>query len=298
MRIYVLADRRKGAVRSVLADLVPWLEGRCEVVGVGLDPRRAPLDRVRADLVLVLGGDGSILAAARRMGRRPIPTLGVNLGRLGFLASVSPEGVREAIEAILAGRHRVEERAMIRTEVHVARGKGIREFLALNDVVIERARTAGMISVGLRVGERAISEFRGDGVAVSTPTGATAYGLAAGGPILDPELEAFVVTPICPHSLTNRPLVVPDGRALELHVTEAPGGALFAADGQERVRLAEGSRVRVRVATSRFRLVIVGGDFYARLRTILGWRGTLVPSEDFPAALAVPSTRTPRTKAR
>jgi len=294
MKVFVLGDRRKGAVRSLLADLLPWMKARCEVVGVALDPRRIPHEGVKADLLLVLGGDGSILAAARRMGRRQVPTLGVNLGRLGFLAAVTPEGVREALEAIFAKEHRVEERALLRAEVRSGReGKG-REFLALNDVVVERARSAGMITVGVRAGSQEVTEFRGDGIAVSTPTGATGYGLAAGGPILDPQLGAFVVTPICPHTLTNRPLVVPDANAVDLRVTEAPASAIFAADGQERVRLVEGSRVRVRRAGPRFRLVTVGGDFYERLRSILGWRGTFVPSEEEPAR----RERAPKTRSR
>jgi NAD+ kinase len=270
MRVYVLGDRRKGSVRAVLDDLLPWLRRRATVAGVELDG--APLDRVKADLLLVLGGDGSILGAARRLAGNPVPTLGVNLGRLGFLAAVRPEEVRDALERVFAGRYEIEERMMLSLLVRRG-GRSLWNGLALNDGVVERGRPAGMVTLELRLGGRGITQYRGDGLIVATPTGATGYGLAAGGPIVGPGLDAFVVTPICPHALQNRPLVIPAGERAELRLLEAPGGALFAADGQEWIELAAGDRIEIERAPTRFRLVTVGGDFYSRLRNTLGWRG-------------------------
>ncbi|HET6203409.1 MAG TPA: NAD(+)/NADH kinase [Planctomycetota bacterium] len=281
MRVYVLGDRRKGSVRAVLDALLPWLRDRVEVVGVELDGK--PLDRVRADLLLVLGGDGSILGAARRLAGNAVPTLGVNLGRLGFLAAVRPEEVRGALERVFEGRHEVEERMMLDLEVRAGAKRRWRGP-ALNDGVVERTRRAGMITVEVRLGGKGVTAYRGDGLIVSTPTGATGYGLSAGGPIVGPGLDAFIVTPICPHTLTNRPLVVPADEPVELRVPEAPEGALFIADGQERVEIGPKDRVLVARAKARFRLVTVGGDYYARLRGTLGWRGAFDLQDPAPPA--------------
>ena len=270
MRVHVLGDRRKGSVRAVLDDLLPWLRRRVEVVGVEMDG--AGLDRLQADLLLVLGGDGSILGAARSLAGNPVPTLGVNLGRLGFLAAVRPEEVKDALERVVEGRHEVEERMMLSLEVR-AGGKVRWSGLALNDAVVERVPRAGMVTIEVFLGGKGITAYRGDGLIVATPTGATGYGLAAGGPIVGPGLDAFIVTPICPHTLTNRPLVVPADEAVELQVKEPAEGALFAADGQEWVEVGAKDRIGIARAKPRFRLVTVGGDYYARLRNTLGWKG-------------------------
>ena len=281
MRVYVLGDRRKGSVRAVLDSLLPWLRRRCKVVGVELDGGR--LDRIRADLLLVLGGDGSILGAARRLAGNAVPTLGVNLGRLGFLAAVRPEDVRPALERVLGGRHEVEERMMLALDVR-AGSRSRWSGLALNDAVVERAARAGMVTVEVRLGGKGATAYRGDGLIVATPTGATGYGLAAGGPIVGPGLDAFVVTPICPHTLTNRPLVVPADEPIELRVPEAPEGTLFVADGQEWVDIGGKDRILLSRSKTRFRLVTVGGDFYSRLRGTLGWRGAFDLQEPSDAA--------------
>jgi NAD+ kinase len=196
----------------------------------------------RADLLVVLGGDGTLLAMARALSERPVPILGINLGTLGFLAEVSVDEMEPALARALAGEMRVERRLRLAVE-HVREGRVEKRWLALNDAVVAAA-LARLIEIETRADGQLVTTYHADGLIVSTPTGSTAYSLSAGGPILLPGLGAFVLTPICPHTLSQRPLVVPDSAVLEI-APRAGAPARLTVDGQEGAELAPGDRVRV-----------------------------------------------------
>jgi NAD+ kinase len=198
----------------------------------------------RADLLVVLGGDGTLLSVVREAGTRPVPILGVNLGTLGFLAEVAPEDLQAALETLLQGGHRLVRR--LRFEVRAERaGLPLFEALALNDAVISRGGVSRMVDVETWTDGAPMATYRGDGLIVATPTGSTAYSLSAGGPILMPGIDAFVVTPISPHTLTQRPVVLPRSARLELRVFPREGEAQLDVDGRGSCALQRGDVVKV-----------------------------------------------------
>jgi len=244
---------KPGVVRAELAarDLAKWLAPRgvralfdpAAAAAVG-EPPTAPAELARrADLLVVLGGDGTLLAMARALAERPVPILGINLGTLGFLAEVSVDEMEAALARALAGEMRVEQRMRLAVE-HVRGERVLRSWLALNDAVVT-SDVARLIEIEARADGQLVTIYHADGLIVSTPTGSTAYSLSAGGPILLPGLDALVLTPICPHTLTQRPLVLPDEAALEI-APLAGAPARLTVDGQEGEELAAGDRVRVR----------------------------------------------------
>jgi NAD+ kinase len=225
----------------------------------------------QADALVVFGGDGTLLAASRLLDK-PIPVLGVNFGNLGFLTEIGPAELIPTLAGVLEGRYQHEDRRLLRA---VVRRRGHPEVTAdvLNDVVLTKAGPSRIIEVDARIDGLFVSSFRADGIVVSSPTGSTAYCLAAGGPILYPTLPAFVVTPICPHTLTNRPLVVGDSSAVELKLRDARHVEVYAAlDGQETFAFADGDSVSVTGGPRRLRLVKAPGrDYYQVLRSKLKW---------------------------
>jgi len=248
-RVLILGDERKPGVPGAAARLREQLRGRARVVLQDLKGRR-DLSRARAHLAAVLGGDGAILSAARRLGDRAVPILGVNFGKLGFLTEVSDEEIEGAIEAWLEGRTPPPRpRMRLRCEVRRAGGaRGAGEgATALNDVVLER-RGPRTITIGLDVNGRYATTYRADGVIVSTPVGSTAHSLAAGGPILEPGMEALVLTPMCPHSLADRPLVLPARSRITLTLETGGVRAACSADGQANFPVRVGDRVEIRRA--------------------------------------------------
>jgi NAD+ kinase len=224
-----------------------------------------------ADAVVVLGGDGTLLAASRLL-ERPIPVLGVNFGSLGFLTEITLAELYPTLVGVLESRYEHEDRRLLRA---VVRRKNRPDVTAdvLNDVVITKAGPSRIIEVDVAVDGQFVSSFRADGIIVSSPTGSTAYNLAAGGPILHPLLPAVVVTPICPHMLTIRPLVVSDEAQVELRLRAARDVEVYAAlDGQETFAFADGDHVSVTGSPLRLKLVkSPGRDYYAVLRTKLKW---------------------------
>ncbi|NOX53905.1 MAG: NAD(+)/NADH kinase [Planctomycetes bacterium] len=224
------------------------------------------------DLVLVLGGDGAILRACHQLGPRQHPVLGINLGRLGFLADLSPDEFRENFELIRQRQYQVVEHLMF--ECALKRGDGSTEtFLGLNEAAI-RASGLQMIDVELAINDEPVTTYSGDGLIVSTPVGSTAHSLSAGGPLLRQDLQAFVVTPICPHSLSNRPLVDHADRVYTLDVPNADVGATLVVDGQIRRPIRPDDRIEIRKASVTFKLArIPGHSFYAMLYRKLGWAG-------------------------
>jgi len=225
----------------------------------------------KVDLLVVLGGDGTLLAVAREIGHASVPILGVNLGQLGFLAEVAPEEQLEALDHVLRGAFETVPR--MRLDVRAERrGAEVVRALALNDLVIKGSDLARMIDLEALTDGTRVGVYHGDGLIVSTPTGSTAYNLSAGGPILMPGSRVFVLTPICPHTLTQRPLVLPETAGLEIEVRPRDGGAQLTVDGQVGARLESGDRVLVAVSEHPAHFVV--SPFRSRfdvLRTKLGW---------------------------
>ncbi len=197
------------------------------------------------DLLISLGGDGTLLGVARAAGSRRVPILGVNLGTLGFLTEVTIDEMLPALETVLAGEAEIVSR--MRLDVRASRdGRELGQFMALNDAVIAKSASSSMIDLETSAAGQEVTTYHADGLIVSTPTGSTAYSLSAGGPLLLPGLEAIVLTPICPHSLTQRPLVLPDEAEIEVVVRTRGGEATLTTDGQEGVVLLDGDRVSLR----------------------------------------------------
>jgi len=227
----------------------------------------------KADLLIVLGGDGTLLAVARALGEATTPILGVNLGTLGFLAETAQDELFLALDEVLAGHYIAEER--MRLEVRVERGDAeCGRYLALNDAVIARSTALSrVIDIETRADGVEVTTYHADGLIAATPTGSSAYSLSAGGPLLHPTSSAILLTPICPHTLSQRPLVLPAETDLELQVRDARGGEVhLTVDGQVGCELEEGDRVRVRRAVAPVRLLVPPErNRYQVMREKLGW---------------------------
>jgi NAD+ kinase len=224
----------------------------------------------QVDAVIVLGGDGTLLSMARAVGDLGVPILGINLGGLGFLTATTLDELLPAMEALLAGAMAVEERMML--SARLVRGpQTIGEYVALNDVVITKSAMSRIIDLAVSVGGRHATSYRADGLIISTPTGSTAYNLSTGGPILFPTMDAVVLTPIAPHTLSNRPIVLPGGERIEVTL-RADQEVMLTMDGQVGVPLRERDRVEVGKARARIRLLrFEQRDFFSVLRTKLKW---------------------------
>jgi NAD+ kinase len=292
-RALIVGDRRKPGVEAGVARHMPYLERRLAIVAVDLD-ERVDLSRAEADVVLIFGGDGSFLAVARRLGKNPIPVLGLDYGRFGFLAELQEDELEAGIEAFLAGRHRLSLRARLRCRFHDSAGAEV-DALALNDVVVGRASLGRMVEVEVRVDGREAIRYAGDGLIVATATGSTAHALAAGGPILDPALDAILLVPICPHALGNRSLVLPGSSRIEMRVHAARSPAAVTVDGQVAKELTSEDVVEVEDGKAPLRVVRVSGrSFHDLLRTKLGWSGS--PNYRSTGSAPPPSASPARTK--
>ncbi len=225
----------------------------------------------QVDLLIVLGGDGTLLAAARSLGEHTVPILPVNLGGLGFLTSVTLAELYPILEQVLEGKNRISERVLLEAEV-LRGGKPVERYRALNDAVLNKGALARMIDLDLHIDGQFVSSYKADGLIISTPTGSTAYSLAAGGPIIYPVVEAFVITPICSHTLTNRPLVIPDAAHIEVDFRAGDESVYLTLDGQVGVELKRGDRVGVHKASNKLRLVRPARKTYFEiLRNKLKW---------------------------
>lgn len=273
-RLIVLADQNIARVQSSWPEFEQFLKAQSgiELVAVDLsgDLDLRPFD---ADIALVLGGDGAILRACRQMGERQLPILGINLGRLGFLAALSPPEFREHFTEIVKRDYRVVPHLMYECQLTRANG-AVETFLGLNEVVISAGGALRMIDVRLAIDGEVVTTYSGDGVILSTPVGSTAHSLSAGGPILRQDLQAFVITPICPHALTNRPLIDSAECTYTLTAPDAPEGTTLVIDGQIRIPIGPHHRVDVRRASVNFQKVEApGNSYYATLHRKLGWGG-------------------------
>ncbi len=279
----IVSRPRRADIATVVPLLLTWLTERG--VTVLLDQETAgclspassghPREELPslADLLIVLGGDGTLLAAARLMNQRNIPILPVNLGGLGFLTSVTLDDLYPVLELALNGQARYSHRVMLESQV-LRNGQLLHRARALNEAVLNKAALARMVDLELRLDGEFVCNYKADGLIVSTPTGSTAYSLAAGGPIVYPVVSAFVITPICPHTLTNRPLVIPDTTQVEIGFAAEKSSVYFTLDGQVGVELASGDRVVITAATERLRLVRPPKkSYFSVLRDKLKWGG-------------------------
>jgi NAD+ kinase len=269
-------DRRPEILRQIRS-LRPVIESHAEVVHEDLTFSQnsfgQELSAAEANIAIVLGGDGSILRAARHMGDRQLPVLGVNLGKLGFLADTSPGHLEIALSRVRSGEFELIDHLMLHCEVVVDDRIAVDE-IGLNELAILTGPPFSMQHIDLYVDGLLATSYSCDGIIISTPVGSTAHSLSAGGPILRKDLQAFVVSPINPHTLTVRPVVDSADRVLEL-VVQSPGETTSAVlDGQVLTRLHRADRVRIRRAKPVFRMIQVSGnDYYQTLRKKLGWSG-------------------------
>ncbi len=260
-------------------ELTAWLERRGIEVALDDATRRAtgsaqpPFDAAVAyDLVIVLGGDGTLLAVARSLAEG-VPILGVNLGSLGFLTEISRGELYPGLVRVLEGRYEIEERPLL--DVHLVRGGAVRaRYRVFNDAVVTKGALARIIELSLRVDGNLVARFRADGLIISSPTGSTAYNLSAGGPIVHPLLPVVILTPIAPHALTLRPVVVPSTGSVEVTLETDQEEVFLTLDGQEGTTLSARDTVAVTRSARVSRLVKVSGrTFYDSLRGKLRWGG-------------------------
>jgi NAD+ kinase len=252
--------------------LQPVIEQHADLVLCDFQ-RREDLREVKADFAVVLGGDGSILHAVQQLGENQLPVLGVNLGKLGFLAALSPDEFTRVFPHVCAGDCRIVDHLMLACTV-LRHGEPIRHQLGLNEMAILGGPPFSMMDIDLYVDSVLATTYSCDGLIISTPVGSTAHNLSAGGPILRKSLQAFVISPISPHTLTVRPVVDRADRVYELIVEQPRASASVIVDGCAVCQLEPSDRVRVCRAEPQFRMIEVGGqNYYQTLREKLGWRG-------------------------
>jgi NAD+ kinase len=280
-RVGIVAKPDAARAPGVILQLLPWLTSRGHSVvleketadlvpSVITDAAGRPELPGQVDLLIILGGDGTLLSMARAVGDLGVPLLGVNLGGLGFLTATTLDEMFPALEAYLGGQMAIEERMLLAARI-VRTGQPLGEYAALNDIVITKSAMSRIIDLSVSVEGRYATAYRADGLIISTPTGSTAYSLSAGGPILFPTMDAVVLTPICSHTLTNRPIVVPGTDRIEVTLL-ADQEVMATMDGQVGVGLREGDTVEIRKAAARIRLVrFPQKDFFSVLRTKLKW---------------------------
>jgi NAD+ kinase len=281
-RIGVVARRDRAEALEVVRGLVQWLAahgreivldgetaGALRLPGVTVSERDELPGKV--DLLVVLGGDGTLLAVARLVDGLDVPILGVNLGGLGFLTATTLEAMFPTLEAVLRGEYTAEERVLLVAGL-TRRGVPVADQLALNDVVVAKGALGRLIDLEVRVDGQPMTAYRADGLIIATPTGSTAYNLSALGPILFPTMDAVVLTPICSHTLTNRPIVLPGSARLEVTLlTEAPD-VVLSVDGQPGPPVTAGDVVQIRRAAARIRLIRdPRKSYFEVLRTKLKW---------------------------
>jgi NAD+ kinase len=278
--VAIISKPAKEELNRIAPELIAHLKKRG--YAVLMDPETAVYSRgesiSRADLagrdpdfVIVLGGDGTLLAAARAVAKRDVPILGVNLGSLGFLTEVPLDELYSSVDALESGTTLRDSRAMLTCRL-MRSGQEVGEYSALNDIVITKSAIARMAEVEVTVDNMFVSSYKADGVIVSTPTGSTAYSLAAGGPVLEPSVNAFVITPVSPHALTNRPLVVKDSAEIVLVVAGFTEEAYLTVDGQIGVPLHQGDRIICKKSEHRVQLLRASKrTFFEVLRSKLKW---------------------------
>jgi NAD+ kinase len=264
---------------EILKEFLPWLRERgydvfldSETAGLlNMEGYSRPQIPALVDVVIVLGGDGTMLGVARLVGDKGVPILGVNLGGLGFITEVNKDEIFDAVEKVLAGSCSIEERIMLTAVVH-RHSERIADFVVLNDVVINKGSLARIIDLETYINNSYVTTFKADGLIISTPTGSTAYSLSAGGPILYPTLNSIALTPICPHTLTNRPIVLPDDFIIEIMLRSESEDVFLTLDGQVGFSLRKNDTVEVKKSDFTTKLLMpCERDYFQVLRTKLKW---------------------------
>jgi NAD+ kinase len=277
----IISRPRRSNLRTVIPPLLKWLEARgirtiydAETAG-SLQEGASGLTRhqvaEQAQFLLVLGGDGTLLSAAREAAPRGIPILPINLGGLGFLTSFTLSELYPTLEDTLAGRYSISERVMLQVQ-RVAGDKVLDQQNVLNDAVVNKGALARMIEMELSIDSKFVCRYRADGLIVATPTGSTAYSMSAGGPIVHPSVESLIITPICPHTLSDRPLVVRDTSLIEIRLTASAESVFLTLDGQTGIPMQTDDRIRITRATDRLKLIQPPQKSYFEiLRNKLKW---------------------------
>ena len=272
-RIVLFANPSRPEVQQAVDDFRAWLGSRCDVTFVDLSKPEDGVDFGRAGLAIVFGGDGSLLRAARRLGGAQVPVVGVNMGRLGFLAELSSDELRAGFDELLAGKMKPTPRMMLSARID-RKAKDGNPRLAANDVVLRHAQATRMITFELAVNDEPAIRYTGDGLILSTPTGSTAYSLSAGGPVVAPGVACILATPICPHALANRSIVLSENAELRLRLLNPKQRALLTLDGQESSEITSDETVVVTRAPNPLLLVDAGTrSFFQTLREKLNWEG-------------------------
>jgi len=258
--------------RGLRAAMPPEVVAGSALSGGPLDAHAALAD---GELVFSLGGDGTMLSTIRRVGNYEAPVVGVNIGTFGFLAEFTADSLLDSLDRLLAGDYAISERMLL--EVSVARaGHPVETHVALNDAVIDAGTLARMLRLKASVGDQLLTRYEADGLIVATPTGSTAYSLSAGGPVVHPELSVLLVTPVCPHTLTNRPILLPPERTVTIELEEDRGGAGLTIDGQVGIKLGGGDVVTISKSPLTARLVTSDRHSYIEiLKRKLRWGGAM-----------------------
>ncbi len=278
-KIGIIGKTGKPETLDIVTELAPWLKSKGHEVYVDIEnatvmniegtPRSQMSSLV--DMIIVLGGDGTMIGVARLVAEKGIPILGVNTGGLGFLTAVSRDELYEVLDRVLDDDCRVEERIMLNACV-LRHSECIAEYIVMNDVVVNKGALARIIDLETYVNSAYISTFKADGLIISTPTGSTAYALSAGGPILYPTLNSIVLAPICPHTLTNRPIVLPDDVKIEIMLRSRNEDVFLTLDGQMGFSLRQNDIIEIKKSQYRARLYIpCERDYFEIIRTKLKW---------------------------
>ena len=276
----VVHREHPAAAMALATDLVGWItaQGLTAIAEpaiaptIGARPAAPEVLACTADLVIVLGGDGTLLGVARLIGDRETPILGINLGGLGFLTEITTDEAHETLSRIVAGAYEVDRRITLEAVVERGTDGGRGEqFRALNDIVIVKRELGRMLDLHVVADNKPFCSYRADGLIVATPTGSTGYALSAGGPIVFPNLRVLVLAPICPHTLSNRPVVLPDSFELELRVKSDDHGAMLTCDGQESAQLGPSDTIRVHRGRHAVALVRSTHPYFEIWRDKLRW---------------------------
>jgi NAD+ kinase len=282
MRIGIVGNTQKPRALSVINSFVELLQARRidiifaeklrSFLSLDAHQQTAPITEIgkNCDVLVAFGGDGTILATAKHVGATGVPILGVNIGTLGFLTEVTVDEMAQTIDDLLAEKYSIIERMVFKIEIE--RDYLTKTYFALNDVVLDKGLTSRLIFIDAKVDGRFLNSYRADGLIVATPTGSTAYSMSAGGPLLVPNMHAFIMTPICPHSITVRPIVLAADSVIELAIRKEAEPVQINIDGQNRYKLLFHEMVRISKADYNIRWISIGkGDFFHTLRTKLNW---------------------------
>ncbi len=265
-KISIMPNMRKAKAKGFVSKLNAWLrKKKIETVIDDIDSS--------VDGILVIGGDGTLLNVARRTAKMEKPILGINLGSFGFLTDVTLKKLYPALDRFVRNRYPIEERMLLAVRIF-RKGKKIKDFFALNDVVVKNGLHARVIKLELEVNNKYVATYFGDGLIVSTPTGSTAYSLAANGPVVHPGLPVFILVPICAHTLTLRPLIISSSDTISVRVLSNHEESILTVDGQENLRLDIGDKLQVVKAKEKLKLASTHKeDYFSILRKKLKWGG-------------------------